>query len=84
MREFSRSVGKAEQAWEKRSEGFPRYASCAANVGTATIGDEIRWNRNNGATNEAVLVGIGEKIRVGGNRRKPKGETVEIRKRRGQ
>ena len=49
VREFSRSVGKVEQAWEKRSEGFPRYASCAASVGTAVIGDEIRRNRSNDA-----------------------------------
>ena len=49
VREFSRSVGKVEQAWEKWSEGFPRYASCAASVGTAAIGDEIRRNRSNGA-----------------------------------
>ena len=49
VRGFSRSMGKVEQAWEKRSEGFPRYASCAASVGTAAIGDEIRRNRSNGA-----------------------------------
>ena len=49
VREFSRSVGKVEQVWEKRSEGFPRYASCAASVGTVAIGDEIRRNRSNGA-----------------------------------
>ena len=42
VREFSRSVGKVEQ-------GFPRYASCAASVGTAVIGDEIRRNRSNDA-----------------------------------
>ena len=41
--------GKVERAWEKRSERFPRYASCAASVGTAAIGDEIRRNRSNGA-----------------------------------
>ena len=44
VREFSQSVGKVEQAWEGWIKWFPWYASCAASVGMAAIGDEIRRN----------------------------------------
>ena len=41
------------ERWSKHGKGgakeFPRYASCAASMGTAVIIDEIRRNQSNGA-----------------------------------
>ena len=81
VREFSQSVGKSGASTGKVEQRVPTICKLCGEHGNG--GD---WRRDNKEPkqrcgNEAVLVGIGEKIGVGRNRGKGKGETVEIRKR---